>query len=125
MISLRKLFQQKFEDHKGRPGKRGGSLPKGGGSSKATDSKDNPPSKEISLTKKGFRAYDKRGNDLGGKSTTYFKGKIFEGDGIVVHRDGSNAVKEVDIISGYQRLGKPYKSIDEAYKQFTIKQPGY
>lgn len=34
MISLRKLFQQSFEGHKGRPGKRGGSLPKGGGTAK-------------------------------------------------------------------------------------------
>jgi hypothetical protein len=33
MYSLSKLFQQKFEGHKGRPGKRGGSLPKSGGSS--------------------------------------------------------------------------------------------
>ena len=31
MISLRKLFQQKFEGHKGRPGQVGGSQPKSGG----------------------------------------------------------------------------------------------
>lgn len=33
MISLRKLFQQTFEGHKGRPGLVGGSMPRSGGGS--------------------------------------------------------------------------------------------
>lgn len=36
--SLQKLFQQTFEDHEGRPGKVGGSLPRSGGSGGARSS---------------------------------------------------------------------------------------
>lgn len=40
MISLRKLFKQEFQGHKGRPGKVGGSLPRSGGARGGADYDD-------------------------------------------------------------------------------------
>lgn len=81
MINLRRLFNNTFEGHKGRPGKKGGSLPRSGGGNKGK------PSVTYKDIKVGAKFHVTGDPDIGSKREAITIVGTQDDDGNLVKRD--------------------------------------